>query len=270
MADTVSLRESRRWATASAKKRSRLSSAELRERLLTTAVEMLTKSGGLTVSLAHLNMEDLIRIADVPRSSAYRVWEAKESFYVDLMERMIEPVEGSGAAFDQETLRIATEVVETHRSRLATAEGRRSVLREAVRQGVQRNFEAVSRSLSWSTSTALIATLPTLDGPDRQRILDALKRTESHFIERMAQFYAGMMKELGLRFKSAYNAEMLAATASSVVEGLIGRSLTNPGIVHTPVPLPGIDGQTVPWHLAAVGFLGIVDEMVEPDPAWHV
>ncbi|WP_255784565.1 TetR/AcrR family transcriptional regulator [Mycobacteroides abscessus] len=263
------MREAEGWAApAKKKKKARLSSAQLRERLLTTAVSMLTKSGGLTVSLAHLNMEDLIRIADVPRSSVYRVWESKDSFYVDLMERMIEPVEGQGAAFDEETLEIAMAVVNAYRDRLCSADGRRAVLREAIRQGVAQNFKAVARSLSWSTSSALIATLPTLQQRDRQRVLGALKRTEAHFVERMADFYGAMMGQLGLRLKVGITAEMLAATASSVVEGLIGRSVTNPGIVATPIIRPGIDGQPVEWHLAAVGFLGIVDEMVEPDPAW--
>ena len=68
----VDASEARAWATADRRRRRRLSEAELRERILGTAFEMLTKSGGLTVSLAHLNMEELIRIADVPRSSVYR------------------------------------------------------------------------------------------------------------------------------------------------------------------------------------------------------
>lgn len=254
------------WATAKTRKRERLSAAELRERILTTAVDMLTKTGGLTVSLAHLNMEELIRIADVPRSSVYREWETKEAFYVDLMERMIAPTEDQGAAWDEETLQIAATVVDNYKDRLDTADGRRSVLRETVRQGARRNFEAVSESLAWRTSSALSATLPALEGEDRQRILAALTRAETQFIDRMADFYGEMMTILGLRFKAPFDAKTFAAAGSSIVEGLIGRGLTNQTIVNKPILLPGIDGEPVEWHLAAVGFLAIIDAMVEPDP----
>jgi AcrR family transcriptional regulator len=265
----VKAQEARAWATAKSKKRPRLSAVELRERVLSTAVTMLEKSGGLTVSLAHLNMEELIRIADVPRSSVYREWETKEAFYVDLMEQMIAPTEGQGAAWDEETLRIGRAVVKRYADRLETSDGRRDVLREAVRQGVQQNFNAVSRSLSWRTSSALVTTLPALAANDRHRILVALTRAETHFIDRMAAFYEELMPTLGLRLKPPFETKMVAATASSVVEGLIGRSLTNPKIIKTPVMLPGIDGEPVEWHLAAVGFLAILDAMVEPEPNWH-
>ncbi len=264
----ASTREAQAWATAKSQKRRRLSAAELREHLLATAVDMLTKSGGLTVSLAHLNMEELIRIADVPRSSVYREWDTKEAFYVDLMERMIEPAEAVGMAFDEETLKTAAAVVERHADRLVTSDGRRAVLKESVRLAVRRNFEAVSRSLSWNSSTALVATLSALDDSDRGRILAALTKAEVHFIDRMAEFYEAIMPVLGLRPKPPFTTRIFAATGSSVIEGLIGRSLTNPDIVNTTIMLPGIDDEPVEWSLAAVGFLAVLDAMIEADPNW--
>jgi AcrR family transcriptional regulator len=121
------------WATARSSKRPRLSRDALREHVLDTAVKMLDQTPqGLTVSLAHLNMEELIRIADVPRSSVYREWDTKEAFHVDLMYQLIEPIKDHGAAWDAKTLQIAKKVIRDHKDMLDTAEGRRAVLCEAV------------------------------------------------------------------------------------------------------------------------------------------
>ncbi|WP_159930011.1 TetR/AcrR family transcriptional regulator [Rhodococcus sp. WAY2] len=258
--------EAQAWATGKrAKRRSRLSSAELRDKVLDTALEMLQETG-LTVSLAHLKMEELIRIADVPRSSVYREWETAEEFYVALMERMLEPAEDQGVAFDEETIRIALAVIEEHRDELGTVDGRRRVLMEAIRQGVARNFEAVSRALAWRTFTTLNSTLPALEEEHRERIQAALVAADEHFINRMAAFYESVISYFGLQFKPGFDVYKFTATASSVVEGLIGRSFVNPTLVNTPVSGPGIKGESAPWHLAAVGWLGILDAMTEPTP----
>ncbi|MGV9834313.1 TetR/AcrR family transcriptional regulator [Nocardia niigatensis] len=255
------------WATGASKRGARLAPVEVRERLLDLAMEMLADTG-LTVSLSHLSLEELMRQADVPRSSVRRVWPTTQAFYLDLMERMIEAERSQGMAFDQEALDIATAVVEQYQDRLSTVEGRWSVMREAVRQAVERNFYAVSESLSWRTFIALVATLPALQPEDQERLIAALRTTEAHFIDRMVEFYATMMPILGLRPKEGFNLRAFAAAASSLTEGMIGRRLTNPTIVTTPIMLPGIDGNPVEWHLAAAACLGILEVMVEPDDDW--
>ncbi|WP_237160162.1 TetR/AcrR family transcriptional regulator [Mycobacteroides abscessus] len=254
------------WATARTKKRARLTAEELREHLLDTAVEILSQSGGLTVSLAHLNMEELIRIANVPRSSVYREWKTKEAFYIDLMAKMVEPSLDQGAAWDQETIDVAVAVIGQYHERLHTADGRRAVLGEAARLAVRQNFEAVSQSLAWRTSTALAATLPALEEGDRERLLAALRQAETHFIDKMAAFYEQMMPILGLRPKAPFDLRTFTATASSMIEGLISRSRTNPDVVNHTIMLPGIDGDFVEWHLSAIGYLAILDTMIETDP----
>jgi AcrR family transcriptional regulator len=267
--DGIEMTEGQPWGAPRRGKRARLRGDELREKVLTTAVEELEANGGLSVSLDHLNVEQLIRTANVPRSSFYRLWETKEAFYVELMERMIEQVKDQGAAWDQETLDIAQDVIERFKERLDSEDGRRAVLEEAVRRGAQQNFEAVSKSLSWRTSTALSATLQTLEGEDHDHIVEVLERTEQRFVDRMMDFYDQVLPVLGLRMKAPFDTKTLAVAGSSVVEGLIGRQLANQKIVDEPIRLPGIDGEPVDWHLAAVGFLAIVDAMTEPDPNWR-
>jgi AcrR family transcriptional regulator len=255
------------WATARSSKRPRLSRDALREHVLDTAVKMLDQTPqGLTVSLAHLNMEELIRIADVPRSSVYREWDTKEAFHVDLMYQLIEPIKDHGAAWDAKTLQIAKKVIRDHKDMLDTAEGRRAVLCEAVHKGVRHNFAALKKSRSWRTAKALMATLPTLEEDARHHISDALTESERRFIDKMSEFYDEVMPALSLRMKEPFNTKMLAAAASSVVEGLVDRSRVNADVIDTPVNLPGLDGRPTDWHLAAVSFLAIVDAMTVEIP----
>lgn len=247
-------------------RRVRLSASDLREQMLSTALETIEEAGGLTVSLEHLNLEEIIRLAGVPRSSVFREWDTKEAFYTSLMVKMVEPTSDQGAAFDQGTLDIAEGVLREHQAMLSSADGRRQVLCEAARLAVRRNFFAVRDSMNWRTIKALIATLPALEDDHRAKILEAVTVAERHFLDRMTAFYESLFPQLGLRMKTGYSTRVFAATGAAVVEGLISRSVTNPDVVDQPLIFDGLNDERAEWHLSAIGFLAIVDLMVEPDP----
>ncbi|WP_139361212.1 MULTISPECIES: hypothetical protein [unclassified Mycobacterium] len=46
---------------------------------------------------------------------------------------------------------------------------------------------------------------------------------------------------------------------------MISRSRTNPDVVNHTIMLPGIGGDLVEWHLSAIGYLAILDTMIEID-----
>ena len=52
--------------------------------MLRSALAMVHQTG-LTVSLEHISFEDVIRAADVSRTSAYRRWPHKDLFFSDLV-----------------------------------------------------------------------------------------------------------------------------------------------------------------------------------------
>lgn len=242
------------------------SEERLRRRLLDAAQSLVEAQGGLRVSLDQLSLDQVLNHAGVSRSSAYRVWPNKHEFNLDVLCDLAGPSWQGTAAFDEATIKLARDIVAERLGDLATAEGRRRVLVETIRQAAQQNYEAVVKSGQWRTYVALTATvlsIPQEHADDRKRILDALQTAELTFLSKMADFYSDMSIILGVRLKPHVpDFVTLAAAGASVVEGLSLRQLLASAVVQTPLEDVDEDGQR--WHLAALGFLGVFDKLVEP------
>jgi AcrR family transcriptional regulator len=239
---------------------------ETRQAALSTALSMLTQSG-LTVSLEHLSIEDLIRTAGLPRSTFYRLWPAKERFFADLLVELATSSDSHDAMFYPGTQVAATQVIAANQHLLASHEGRVAVLCEAVRIAGRKNFEHFSTSVGWRTHVTLITSANSLvDDDTRSRLVDALRETESLFIRRTAEFYGSALTGLGFSFLPGASAELLAGLGAAVVEGLAQRRLVNPDLTDTILMKPGLDGEPVQWHPAALGFWGILETLVDLEP----
>lgn len=253
------------WTGASRASR-RLSQSEIEEALLATALEQI-REDGLTVSLEHLRLDKLMEIADVPKTSFYRVWDSKEAFFARLLKELVKPEGGVGAAFDPETIRVAEAVVQQHPEMLDSPEDRQRLLFETIRQGAHQNFKALLNSTSWQTYMAILATLPGIADQDaRANIQEALRAAESYFLEQMANFYAGLLPVFRYRLRPGVTPRHVAAAGAAIVEGLVQRYVVSPELVDGRIPGPALDGGTTEWHLAAIGFLGIIQALAEPDP----
>jgi AcrR family transcriptional regulator len=233
---------------------------EVRERVLAEAESLLSETG-LTVSVEHLNMEELIRRANVPRASVFREFGDRESLFTDLMLRMIKPDDARGAAFDEETITISRQIAEAHDDLLGTETGRKAVFYEAVRLGAEQNFHAICESPYWKTYMSLSMSLPSMLPERRVKVVENLRTVEERFISVMASYYDGLMLKLGRRAKEGITTRQIAAAGSAAVEGLAQRRLVNPELVEERVLMPDIHGNIVGWHLAAVAFLAAVEGM---------
>lgn len=266
--------------------RRRLKEEDVRREMLKAARELIYELG-ITVSLEGLSMEDVIHRAAVPRSSVYRLWPYKGDFIDDLLSELAGPSAFGLAGFDQETLDKAGEVVERNLDKLGTAEDRRAVLLEAIRVGAQQNVEALAASYEWHAYTALQVTARSTRDPEaRARISTQLERSEAMFISTMSAFYTKVFELLGVRVRSPYRIEHVAAAGAAVLEGIALRKvLTNTSrdnppdlhvigeggltlteLVDAPIPGRALDGGTTDWSLASVAYLGVFDALVEPDP----
>ncbi len=250
------------------------------------AARQLVYEQGVQISLEELSFEQVIALAGVSRSSAYRVWPYKGDFVQDLLCDLAGPNWLGTAAFDEETLQAAEQVVSANVDKLGSPEGRREVLLEAVRVGVNRNFQAIAASSEWHIYVALNAAVGSAGNDEgRLRIAAALQHSEMTFIDRMTEFYGHMIAALGLELREGYTVRHMAMAGASVVEGLALRWLlvkavdraqrppivpdhgwTLADVLGRPIPAPGraANANQEEWTLAAVAFLGVIDVMTKP------
>lgn len=250
--------------TGEARGGQRLSKADIEQRLLSTA-KTLIEGHGLTVSLTHLRLDELMDLAGVPKTSFYRVWGSKDAFFTRLLEELVQLDGGVAGSYDPQTLEVSRAVVMKHQDMLGDAEGRRRVLTEAIRQGAERNFVAIRGSKRWQNYIAILATVPGIADEDtRERLVAALRAAEAYFLGQMAAFYEEVLPLFRYRLREGVTASHVAAVGAAVVEGLVQRSVVSPELVDGPIPGPAIDGGTTDWHPAAIGFLGVVQALIEP------
>jgi AcrR family transcriptional regulator len=246
-----------------------LSKAELRERVLATGSALLGEEG-VTVSLYHLNMEELFRRVGVPRSSAFAAFGGKEELITDLMIRLLQPDPGDQVGFSPATAELAQSVIDRYADRLTRADGSRdpegeyAVLREAVRVTLRQNVDDTEASSEWRTFMALSATVPSLPPGRRERVAAALLVVEENFVAAMTQFYGGALVFLGRRPRPGLEWRHVVSAGATIVEGMVSRRRMGSAIGDDTVLAPGIDGEPVEWTLTSLAYLALLEGLTEP------
>src|SRR6202046_760730 len=259
----------------------RVPAEEVRQRMLNPERE-LTIEAGPALPTEHLRLEEVIQRARVPRSSVYRLWAYRNEYIDDLLCYLA----GAGSlfsnrpVFDPETFSVAGKVLADNRHLLATADGRRALLREVVRVTATRNYQALSESSPWRLHMALIATLgSTRSGEARQQIAAALEEAQLRSRESMVALFGYLMAEIGLRLRDpAWTADHLQLTGGLLVQALALRNLqvraadgaheaaAVDALLNAPLPGPGLNGESADWTLVGYAYLGLVEGFVELDP----
>jgi AcrR family transcriptional regulator len=259
----------------------RVAAEEVRQRMLDAGRELAIETGA-ALTIEHLRLEEVIQRARVPRSSVYRLWPYRDEYIDDLLCYLAGAgsLFGNRPVFDPETFSIASQVLADNRHLLATADGRRALLREVVRLTTTRNYQALTESAPWRVHMALIATLgSTRSGEARKQIAAALEEAQLQSRASMVALFDYLIGQLGLRPRDkAWTTEHLQLAGGLLMQSLALRNLqvraadgaaeaaAVDALLNAPLPGPGLNGETAEWTLVGHAYLGLVDAFVEPDP----
>lgn len=249
----------------------RLSREVLRERVLVEGSALLRETG-ITPSLYHVNIEELIRRVGVPRSSVFVAFGGKDELMTELMVRLLHPSPDSPTGYSPVTASVASEVIERHSARLRTPagdrdlEGEYAVLREAVRVVLAQNASEFQTSAEWTAFLSLSATVESLPPGARERVIGALRGIDAAFTAAMVEFYSSALTALGRRMRPGLEWRHLVTAGAGLVEGTVARRRIGSPVADEVVTLPGIDGEPVEWTVVAIAYLAMLENLTEPIP----
>lgn len=250
-----------------ARRSRRLSDQETSQRMLATAVARVHRSG-LTVSLDHISLEEVIRDAGVSRSAVYRRWPYKDLFFSDLVKELAKDATPPIVPGELELIR---SVVAGRQDWLNTPELRHGLVVELFRQLALFDFEAVYGSTEWRTYLALHATFLSLaDGRLRDEVQAILARSEQNRIALIAAAWERLAGLFGYRLRPelAITYETIATLLTASLRGLVIMALSTPGIAgYRTRARPFGATEAAEWSQPALGMASLAWAALEPDPA---
>ncbi|MFB9447473.1 TetR/AcrR family transcriptional regulator [Dactylosporangium vinaceum] len=244
----------------------RLSDEETRDRMLRAAIDMINQQG-LTVSLDHIRFEDVIRDADVARSTAYRHWPYRDLFFSDLIKELARTATPGIVADEVALIR---EIIDEHEDWLHSPQQRPALILELVRRLALFDFRSVLASPAWRTYLALHATFSGLaDGDLRDQVQTALNQAESSHNALIARAWQQIAAVIGYRLRPELAAgfDTLATLLSASMRGLVLAALSTPDVATREIIAcpPGAAGPE-PWSLPALAMANTAMALLEPDP----
>ena len=234
--------------------------------MLLAAVAMVNRDG-LSVSLDHLSLEDIIRDADVSRSAVYRRWPYKDLFFGDLVKEL---AKNATPTIAEDEVALMRQVLGERLDWSDTAKRRHNLVIELIRQLALFDFETIYGSPGWRTYLALHATVAGLaPGELRDQIQEALGRSEEIRTVRIAASWEQLTGLLGYRLRPELGASFktLATLLNAAMTGLVVSALSMPEIaMHRVLGSPFETAGKEEWSLAAIGIASIATAFLEPDP----
>jgi AcrR family transcriptional regulator len=251
-------------------RRARLSDEQTARRVLDAALAQLADQG-ISVGLDQLRFEDVIRAADVSRSSAYRRWPNRDALVEDVLVELAQGAyqPGIGAIVAGR----AAEVVASHAAQAVDPGGRHDLFVELVRLAFEIDLTATAASREFRSYLALRAAFAGIESDElRSRIAAALAVGDRRTVARGAAILARAAGLFGLRLVAPLAApegfEVVARAVSAASVGFVVASQSDPSLLTATRDAAAYgSSRTAAWSVPVYAMTGLVLQHLEPDPA---
>lgn len=257
-----------RAPTGLARRRRRLTDQETQRRMLDAAVAMVNATG-LTVSLEHISLEEVIRSAGVARSAAYRRWPYKDLFFSDLLKELAKGASPAIAQANPEAVAATKRVLLEHLDWLKQPRLRTALVAELFRQRSLAELTTFRDAPEWRTYLALHATFLSLpDGDLRHQVQASLTESEHQFTAMLAGFFRWILSLVGCRLRPGLgSAEDIARLTTAAMRGMVIMAPTSPELAaRTLHASPFGAPAAADWPQPALAMASIITAFLEPDP----
>jgi len=268
MANRGQVHDERRGREAGGR-RARLSDEQTARRVLDAALAQLAEQG-ISVGLDQLRYEDVVRAADVSRSSAYRRWPNRDALVEDVLVELARGAyqPGIGAIVAGR----AAEVVASHAAQAADSAGRYDLFVELVRLTFEIDLAATAASREFRSYLALRAAFAGIESDElRSRIAAALAVGDRRTVARGAAVLTSAARLFGMRLVAPLAApegfEVVARAIFAASVGFVVAAQSDPSLLATTRDAAAYGSSSVAaWSVPAFAMTGLVLQHLEPDP----
>ncbi|WP_198536218.1 MULTISPECIES: TetR/AcrR family transcriptional regulator [Pseudofrankia] len=234
------------------------------------AAVALVHEQGISTGLEGIAFDEVVRRAEVSRTSAYRRWPKRDQFYGEALLRL-----ASGTILPAPETSVtgpAAKVVVDYAHRLNSPQERRNLVVELLRVSIGKDYEVVSTAPEWRTFTSLLASHQRISNEDvREAVAAELVATERRAVEVRARAYALFTALLGYRLAPPLAGpdgfELMSRAAGATMTGLLTKlNLSDPdGQVPRRMRAFG-STEYAEWTPAVYIITSTVLGYIEPDP----
>lgn len=249
--------------------RTRMTERETEKRMMDAAIAMVHERG-ISTGLESIAFDEVIRRADVSRTSAYRRWPTRDRFYGEILIELAQ-----GASLPSPEMNVSGQVTQAildRADRLGSPQARRDLIVELLRVAIGADFELVSTSPEWRTYRLLLASYEGIADDDvRQAVIVSLTAAEHRALTARARVYAEFTALLGYRLipplAGPDGFEFMSRAAGAMMRGVLGLLTLGDTALQTPRPMRAFGTSTAAeWVPAVYMVTGTVLSYIEPDP----
>lgn len=257
-------------ATGGAAQSPRRSAAETRRLMLDAGMERLAATG-LEPSMEQFSIEQALRDASVPRSSAYNAWTGlvadctpQEAYQRELIHHAISTGPGAGrmdVLIDQASPLLAR----------ADSIDRAVLEKELIRIAGEAHYQSCLADQALVVGLALLASATTTDSTLADDIVTWSAEAETRWRTRLIeQIFRPFMTYMGRRPKPEFDPDLVwdqfVTALNALGAGILPRTRLVDDEVLYGIERPGPDGDVRQWSLFAVVLEGLIDTFFEQAP----